>query len=121
MVICVTANLQLTGWLTAMQLDVTGFALLLEHERGDGAISPTEIGIALSSPTRFEGRRTRLVKEQWTFRMSSSSAQRGNSPASRGRASRGLIGTTYRCSCARERRSLPRRLHSPMTVRFLPS
>jgi hypothetical protein len=31
-VICVTANLQLTGWLTAMQLDVTGFALLLEHE-----------------------------------------------------------------------------------------
>lgn len=48
------------------------FALLLEHERGHGAISPTEIGIALSSPTRFEGRRTRLVKEQWTFRMSSS-------------------------------------------------
>lgn len=87
-VICVTANLQLTGWLSAMQLDVTGFALLLEHERGDGAISPTEIGIALSSPTRFEGRRTRLVKEQWTFRMSSSSAQRGDSPASGGGARR---------------------------------
>ncbi len=33
----VTANLQLTGWLTAKQLDVTAFALRLEHERGRGA------------------------------------------------------------------------------------
>ncbi|RQQ88732.1 DNA polymerase Y family protein [Burkholderia stagnalis] len=56
--------LQLTGWLTAKQLDVAAFALLLEHERGRDAIAPTEIAIALGAPTRFEEHLTRLVKER---------------------------------------------------------
>jgi protein ImuB len=56
--------LQLTGWLTAKQLDVAAFALLLEHERGREAIAPTEIEIALGAPTRFEEHLTRLVKER---------------------------------------------------------
>ncbi|WP_175657436.1 Y-family DNA polymerase [Burkholderia ambifaria] len=56
--------LQLTGWLTAKQLDVAAFALLLEHERGRDAIAPTEIEIALGAPTRFEEHLARLVKER---------------------------------------------------------
>ncbi|MDD1493932.1 DNA polymerase Y family protein [Burkholderia stagnalis] len=56
--------LQLTGWLTAKQLDVAEFALRLEHERGRDAIAPTEIEIALGAPTRFEEHLTRLVKER---------------------------------------------------------
>ncbi len=56
--------LQLAGWLTAKQLDVAAFALLLEHERGRDAIAPTKIEIALGAPTRFEEHLTRLVKER---------------------------------------------------------
>lgn len=56
--------LQMTGWLTARQLDVEAFALLLEHERGRNAIEPTEISIALGAPTRFEEHLTRLVRER---------------------------------------------------------
>ncbi len=56
--------LQLTGWLTAKQLDVAAFTLLLEHERGRDAIAPTEIEIVLGAPTRFEEHLTRLAKER---------------------------------------------------------
>ncbi|MDN8102642.1 Y-family DNA polymerase [Burkholderia multivorans] len=56
--------LQLTGWLSAKQLDITLLALSLEHERGREAIAPTGIEIALGAPTRFEEHLTRLVKER---------------------------------------------------------
>ncbi|WP_293048146.1 DNA polymerase Y family protein [Pandoraea sp.] len=56
--------LQMTGWLAAQQLDVAGFTLTLEHERGREAITPTQIDIALGAPTRFEEHLVRLVKER---------------------------------------------------------
>lgn len=56
--------LQMTGWLAAQQLDVAGFTLTLEHERGREAIAPTQIDIALGSPTRFEEHLVRLARER---------------------------------------------------------
>lgn len=80
-VICVTANLQLTGWLTAMQLDVTGFALLLEHEgvpRRDFADRDWD---RAEQPYPLRGTPDAPRQGAVDIRMSSSSAHRGGRPA----------------------------------------
>lgn len=55
---------QLSGWLVAHQLAVTGFLLQLEHERGRQAIAPTPLEIALAAPAWREDHLTRLLKER---------------------------------------------------------
>jgi protein ImuB len=56
--------LQMTGWLTARQLAVLTFTLLLEHERGRAAIAPTPLEIALAEPAWKEPHLLRLLKER---------------------------------------------------------
>jgi protein ImuB len=56
--------LQMTGWLTARQLAVLTFTLLLEHERGRAAIAPTPVEIALAEPAWKEPHLLRLLKER---------------------------------------------------------
>jgi len=55
---------QLTGWLAARQLAVSGFTLNLEHERGREAIPSTPVDIALGEPTWREEHLVRLLKER---------------------------------------------------------
>jgi protein ImuB len=56
--------LQMTGWLTARQLAVARFTLLLEHERGRMAVAPTAIEIVLAEPAWQEEHLIRLLKER---------------------------------------------------------
>ena len=56
--------LQMTGWLTARQLAVVTFTLLLEHERGRSAIAPTLLEITLAEPAWNEPHLLRLLKER---------------------------------------------------------
>ncbi|MYM73543.1 DNA polymerase Y family protein, partial [Duganella sp. FT134W] len=56
--------LQMTGWLTARQLAVITFTLLLEHERGRAAVPPTLLEIMLAEPAWKEAHLLRLLKER---------------------------------------------------------
>jgi protein ImuB len=56
--------LQMTGWLTARQLAVLTFTLLLEHERGRAALPPTLLDITLAEPAWKEDHLLRLLKER---------------------------------------------------------
>ena len=56
--------LQMTGWLSAMQLAVSIFVLLLEHERGRAAIPPTPLEIALAEPEWQADHLLRLLRER---------------------------------------------------------
>lgn len=56
--------LQMTGWLTAMQLAVSVFVLLLEHERGRAAVPPTPLEIALAEPAWKAEHLLRLLRER---------------------------------------------------------
>jgi protein ImuB len=56
--------LQLTGWLTAHQLAVLTFTLLMEHERGRAAVAPTPLEITLAEPAWKEPHLLRLLKER---------------------------------------------------------
>ena len=56
--------LQLVGWLTSLQQAVRVFTIVLEHERGRAAMSPTELEIALAEPAWHEAHLVRLLKER---------------------------------------------------------
>ena len=56
--------LQMTGWLCARQLAVERILLLLEHERGRVARTPTAVEIALGEPTWRDEHLVRLLRER---------------------------------------------------------
>ena len=56
--------LQMIGWLSALQLAVARFVLLLEHERGRQAVEPTAVDITLAEPAWREDHLIRLLKER---------------------------------------------------------
>lgn len=55
---------QFVGWLAAKQHAVSAFALVLEHERGREAITPTEVEIRMGEPTWRIEHMLRLLKER---------------------------------------------------------
>lgn len=64
---CVGAQVaQLTGWLVARQMAVTGILLRLEHERGRDALPPTEIPVALAEPSWQDNHLLLLLAQRLT-------------------------------------------------------
>jgi protein ImuB len=56
---------QMTGWLTARRAAVRGFTLILHHDRWTrDAIEPTEVAIALASPSSDLTRLVTLIRER---------------------------------------------------------
>ena len=56
---------QMTGWLTARRAAIRGFTLVLHHDRWTrDAIPPTEVAIALSTPSSDPTRLGTLVRER---------------------------------------------------------